>query len=148
MKSGHGSCSINCTVYGSTITTSLTFWWSSTPCARSKLNFTSSAVNGSPLWNFEPLAQLEFEGEMMRALCPGFREARRHGFAGHRFHKRVMQPIREPERQPKPLGNLPRIKPSRRDGHVNRKPHFAFGLVCAAAGPGAPSATAHAIIAP
>ncbi len=53
---------------------------------------------------FQVFAQLEFVREVIRALRPGFREARRHGIAGHRFHQRVMQPIGEPERMKGNLG--------------------------------------------
>ena len=54
MKSGHGSWSTKRTRCGSTTTTSLTFSCRSLALARWKLNLTSSAVSGSPLWNFTP----------------------------------------------------------------------------------------------
>ena len=59
MKSGHGSCSWKRTRYGlddldlrDLVVQDLA------PLARWKLNFTSSAVNGSPLWNFSPSRSL------------------------------------------------------------------------------------------
>src|SRR4051812_354004 len=102
MKSGHGSFRTNCTVCGSTVLTSLTCSWSSAPLARSKLNLTSSAVNGSPLWNLTP-SQFEFIGQLVRALAPRFSESRRHLIARHRFDERVVQRVEDPERCQHPL---------------------------------------------
>src|SRR5439155_10876357 len=59
MKSGHGSLSWNRTRYGEGLETSFTLSFRTfEPLARAKLNFTSSAVNGSPLWNFRPSRSL------------------------------------------------------------------------------------------
>src|SRR5262245_28762294 len=58
MKSGHGSLRTKRTWPGSTTWTSRTLSLSSLAAApryRSKENLTSSAVTGSPLWNFVPL---------------------------------------------------------------------------------------------
>src|SRR5438067_57673 len=61
MKSGHGSLSWKRIVSGSTTSTCRTLAWSSVapaPLYRSKLNFTSSVVTGSPLSNFSPRRSL------------------------------------------------------------------------------------------
>src|SRR5262249_29550694 len=61
MKSGQGALSRKRTVSGSTISTARTCVWNSltaAPLYRSKLNFTSSAVRGSPLWNLSPRRSL------------------------------------------------------------------------------------------
>ncbi len=59
MKSGNGSCRWKRTRKGSTISMSRTFSLRIRELlARMKLNFTSSAVNGSPLWNFTPWRSL------------------------------------------------------------------------------------------
>src|SRR5215813_10434086 len=60
MKSGNGSCRWKRTRAGLTISTSRTRSLSTLPTLeRWKLNFTSSAVNGSPLWNFSPSRSLK-----------------------------------------------------------------------------------------
>src|SRR5262245_44792450 len=59
MKSGNGSWRWKRTREGPTISTSRTRSLSALPTFdRWKLNFTSSAVNGSPLWNFRPSRSL------------------------------------------------------------------------------------------
>jgi hypothetical protein len=59
MKSGNGSFRWKRTREGLTISTSRTRSFSTLPTfERWKLNFTSSAVNGSPLWNFTPSRSL------------------------------------------------------------------------------------------
>src|SRR2546426_3279673 len=61
MKSGQGAFRRKRTVSGSTISTTSTCPCSSlapAPLYRSKLNFTSSAVTGSPLWNLRPRRSL------------------------------------------------------------------------------------------
>ena len=59
MKSGNGSWSTNRTRKGSTTTTSRTRSFRIfAPFVRWKLNFTSSAVNGSPLWKRSPSRSL------------------------------------------------------------------------------------------
>ena len=58
MKSGHGSFSWKRTRPASTAWTSRTRSFrifAPEPLYRSKENFTSAAVTGSPLWNFAPL---------------------------------------------------------------------------------------------
>ena len=55
MKSGHGSLRTKRTRFGATTWTSRTRSFSCLaplPLYRSNVNFTSSAVTGSPLWNF------------------------------------------------------------------------------------------------
>jgi hypothetical protein len=57
MKSGHGCLSRKRTRCVSTISTAATCAFrvlAAAPRYRSKENFTSSAVNGSPLWNRTP----------------------------------------------------------------------------------------------
>src|SRR5215468_10729288 len=58
MKSGQGSLRTKRTRFGATTWTSFTLSLSSLaplPLYLSNVNFTSSAVTGSPLWNFVPL---------------------------------------------------------------------------------------------
>src|SRR5215813_11116583 len=85
MKSGHGSFSWKRIVSGSTISTCRTRAWSSVapaPLYRSKLNFTSSVVTGSPLWNFRPRRSLnsyvspsglsvQDSAKLLAIFCPG-----------------------------------------------------------------------------
>src|SRR5919109_388614 len=59
MKSGHGSASWKRTRWRSTTVTSRTLSCNClAPLARRKLNWTSSAVKGSPLWNLSPSRSL------------------------------------------------------------------------------------------
>jgi hypothetical protein len=59
MKSGQGSLRWKRTRYGPAISTSRTLSWRiRAPLARRKLYFTSSAVNGSPLWKRRPSRSL------------------------------------------------------------------------------------------
>src|SRR6266496_2932879 len=61
MKSGQAAFRRNRTVRGSGVSTPSTRAWSSlapAPLYRSKLNFTSSDVTGSPLWNLSPRRSL------------------------------------------------------------------------------------------
>ena len=76
----------------------------------------------------DALAQLEFVGELVRALGPRFRQARRHRVARHRLHQRVVQRVQDPERGQHALGRLARVHPCRRDRHIERPLHLAFGL--------------------
>ena len=128
MKSGQGSCSTNRTLYGSTITTSFTFSFSCAPLARSKLNLASSAVNGSPLWNFRPLRRVNSYTSLSSLSRPGFGEARRHALSRHRLHQRVVQREQHPERRHETGLRLARIEPGRRQRHIDRKAHLAFRL--------------------
>ena len=115
MKSGHGSCSTNRTLYGSTTTTSLTFSFSCAPLARSKLNFDVLGGERVAVVEFQAFAQVEFVDELVRALGPGFREARRHAAV-----PASASPARRAARTMTQNGvhetraGLPRIEPGRR----------------------------------
>ncbi len=76
---------------------------------------------------FDALPQLELVGELVRALGPGFRKARRHAVPRHRLHQSVVQRVLHPERRQVSGIRLARVKPGRRDRHINRKPDFALG---------------------
>src|SRR2546427_1580702 len=85
MKSGHGSLRTNRTVSGSMISTWRTRRFSSlapAPLYRWKLNFTSSALTGSPLWNLRPRRSLNSyvnpsglsvhdSAKLLPIFCPG-----------------------------------------------------------------------------
>src|SRR2546425_766548 len=85
MKSGQGSFKWKRTVRGSTISTCSTRVWNSlnpVPRYRSKLNFTSSAVTGSPLWNLRSRRSLNSymspsglsvhdSARLLPIFCPG-----------------------------------------------------------------------------
>src|SRR5215467_783824 len=95
--------------------------------ARWKLNFTSSAVNGSAVVELEPLAQLELIGPLIRTERPRLGQARRHDVAGHRLDQGIVERVLDPERRDK-AQHLARIEPGRRHRHVERPAHLALGL--------------------
>src|SRR2546426_9257392 len=85
MKSGQGAFRRKRTVSGSTISTTSTCPCSSlapAPLYRSKLNFTASALTGSPLWNLRPRRSLNScvnpsglsvhdSAKLLPIFCPG-----------------------------------------------------------------------------
>jgi hypothetical protein len=83
---------------------------------------------GIAVVEFHPLAQIEFIDALILAHGPGFGEARRHALAGHRLHQRIVQRVQNPERGQRARRRLPRVHPGRRQGHVKRPSHLAFGL--------------------
>ena len=136
MKSGHGSCSTKRTLCGSTITTSFTFSCSCTPLARLKLNTTSSAVNGSPLWNFTPLRKREF----VDALDPRSPSRIRRGSApccfpasaspAHHARRTAARTARRNPEEPRPGPAMPAPR--------SRKAQTAFRLPAWSAPPSKP----------
>ena len=76
----------------------------------------------------DALAQLELVGELVLALVPRFRQARRHRVARHRLYQRVVQRVQDPERGQDALRRLARVHPRGRDRHVKRPLHLAFRL--------------------
>ena len=83
---------------------------------------------GVAVVELQALAQLELVDTLIRAHRPRLRQARRHEIARHRLHQRVVQGVEHPERREEARGDLARIEPGRRQGHVQRPAHLAFRL--------------------
>ena len=83
---------------------------------------------GIAVVELDALAQLELVDLLVGAHRPRFGEARRHEIAGHRLHERVVHRVEDPERRDEARGRLARVEPGRRQSHVERPAHLAFGL--------------------